>query len=681
MRKTVKRLDRISDVLCSVLDMTELIRNVHPDKQFRRAADEAFAKLSTFLNQLNTHQGLYQALKRVLDHPSIPLKFSHEERQTATLLLKDFEKSGIHMPSAIRSRFVELNDRILGLGQNFIERGGPFIRSVEIADPYAKLEGVPKKLIDALVGISKKRGNKGGPPVATVDIGSIASGLVLRLARNENVRKEVFVAMNSGHKLQIALLEAMLRTRGELANLLGHASFAEMALQDKMARTPANVMSFLESVAAAHKPKAQADVSRLQNVKRAHATTAERTPTINSWDRSYYAQFISPSSALADTQSSSDPFHPSPTTEHAPVSPYFSVGTTFEGLSSLFTTLYGISLQPAPVRIGETWHPDVRKLDVVHETDGKIGIIYCDLYQRDGPGRKYDTAAHFTIRCSRKVDEEEEGWGSENAALVRNRDAEKDQKDGKYQLPIVVLVTDFRRPSAEMPSLLSITEVGTLFHEMGHAMHSMLARTQYQHIAGTRVKMDFVEVPSILTEHFAHSPRFLTTFARHYKTGEVPTPAFLRSHHAASSSFEALETHNQINMALVDQMYHSPLACQNDFDTTRILAETQNRVGVIPYVEGTAFQVQFLHLFNYGASYYTYLWSRRWARRVWGKFFGEKDMREWREGGEILNQELFKWGGGIDPWDGLEKVGVVKDGEREGKWCISSDDVSGWDEP
>ncbi len=151
-------------------------------------------------------------------------------------------------------------------------------------------------------------------------------------------------------------------------------------------------------------------------------------------------------------------------------------------------------------------------------------------------------------------------------------------------MPVVCLVCNFPSPSRNTPSLLSIGMVENLFHEMGHAMHSMLARTRYQHVTGTRCSTDFAEVPSVLMESFAMDPRVLKTFAKHYRTGETLSDDFIDKLHASKAMFSALETTTQAFYALVDQVYHGkhPLGKS----TTDVLAELQKDYFPLPYVEG-----------------------------------------------------------------------------------------------
>ncbi|CAJ0913896.1 2056_t:CDS:2, partial [Entrophospora sp. SA101] len=314
--------------------------------------------------------------------------------------------------------------------------------------------------------------------------------------------------------------------------------------------------------------------------------------------------------------------------------------SVIEGLSCLFSRLYGISFEASEILPGEAWCEDIYKFDVIDEKEGKVGTIYCDLFNRFG---KLQTAAHYTVRCSRRVDDDDalgdlpSGYDpaelddlatSDPGAIVNGR-------PGRYQLPIVVLTCDFAKSKDQnVPTLLNLIEVETLFHEMG-----------------TRCPTDFVELPSILMEHFVYSPSVLSLFAKHYETKE-PLPLELIQHYSKERlQFTAIETQSQIVMSLLDQLYHSSIVSREsspNFDTTSILANLQDTVGLFPSVPGTAWQTQFFHLFGYGAGYYSYLFCRTLAGKIWKDLF-EKDPLS-REAGERFKEELLKWGGSKDPW-------------------------------
>jgi intermediate peptidase len=220
----------------------------------------------------------------------------------------------------------------------------------------------------------------------------------------------------------------------------------------------------------------------------------------------------------------------------------------------------------------------------------------------------------------------------------------------------------------------------------------MIGRTEYHNVSGTRCATDFVELPSILMEHFVSSPKVLSLFASHFSTGEpLPLP-LLQQHLAINKSLAALETHGQIGMAMLDQAYHSLPPRHGDlqtFDSTAMHYELIERIGVIPPVEGTAWQTQFGHLFGYGATYYSYLFDRAIAGKVFRTLFSGNDGAGRgsaaagplsREGGEVLKERILKWGGGKDPW---AMVGDVIGG-KEGEVLSRGDEqsmkvVGGWE--
>uniref|UniRef100_A0A8C2XK65 Mitochondrial intermediate peptidase n=1 Tax=Cyclopterus lumpus TaxID=8103 RepID=A0A8C2XK65_CYCLU len=280
-------------------------------------------------------------------------------------------------------------------------------------------------------------------------------------------------------------------------------------------------------------------------------------------------------------------------TEPSLYSPYLSLGACMEGLNNLFSQLYGVSLMSEHASAGEVWSEDVRKLAVVHETEGLMGYIYCDFFQRQD---KPHQDCHFTIRGGRQC-----------------------QETGQYQLPVVVLMLSLPHPTKRAPTLLTPGMMENLFHEMGHAMHSMLGRTRYQHVTGTRCATDFAEVPSILMEYFATDYRVISQFARHYETG-------------------------QIFYAVLDQIYHSQ---PQNHTTTDILKEMQQKYYGLPYTQNTAWQLRFSHLIGYGAKYYSYLMSRAVASMVWKQCFVQDPLN--RDMGERYRRQMLAHGGAKEP--------------------------------
>uniref|UniRef100_A0A8C2A1V8 Mitochondrial intermediate peptidase n=1 Tax=Cyprinus carpio TaxID=7962 RepID=A0A8C2A1V8_CYPCA len=343
------------------------------------------------------------------------------------------------------------------------------------------------------------------------------------------------------------ILEELLSCRDKLARLVGYESYAHRALKGTMAKSPEAVMSFLQQI----------------------------------------------------TDKLSDRFNIEPSL----YSPYFSLGACMEGLNGLFTQLYGVSLLAEQPSVGEVWSEDVRKLAVVHETEGLLGYIYCDFFYR--PDKPHQDC-HFTIRGGRQLE------------------------DGQYQLPIVVLMLNLPHPTRSAPTLLSPGMMENLFHEMGHAMHSMLGRTRYQHVTGTRCVTDFAEVPSILMEYFATDYRVISQFARHYQTGQ-PLPQSMVARLCESKKVcGAADTQLQVFYAIMDQVYHGK---PQNRSTTDIMIDMQKKYYGLPYVTNTAWQLRFSHLVGYGAKYYSYLMSRAVASMVWKQCFYKDPLNRFERGG------------------------------------------------
>lgn len=577
-RKLVAVFDDLSDCLCRVADMADFVRVAHPDQQYAGAASHACATISSLVETLNTNTVIYSALKSVLDNGDV-VPTDDVDRRVAELFLFDFEQSGIHLPSSQRSRFVELSERILALGAAFMHGCHRCV--------YVQRSSLPEQLRDVFSW-------NGDNVMVTGLFTDHPSDLVREAAYR--------IYLHPNHE-QTQLLEALLAARSELAQLTGFATFSTRSLRGTMAETPQLAVTFLESLADSVRDKAAAEVDILADVKRRHSDSASRQ--VWPWDTTYY-------SGVAR--------HEMCSVSGTELAPYFSLGACMQGLSDLFTDLFGIRLREVTdVGLGELWSADVRKLSVEHETQGQLGTVYCDLFERPGKPR-HD--CHFTVRGGRQL------------------------ADGSYQRPVVVLMLNVPPPRGVVPSLLSLGAVENLFHEFGHAMHSMLGRTRYQHVTGTRCPTDFAEVPSVLMEYFAGDARVLRRFARHWQTGEtVPQDQLTRLLHARRS-FGASDVQQQVFYSLVDQAYHGQYPADGQ-TTDSVANELQRRYHALAPVDGTAWQLRFGHFVGYGARYYSYLMSRAVAARLWHRCFRDDPFS--RAAGEQYRLSLLVHGGQVAP--------------------------------
>ena len=351
-----------------------------------------------------------------------------------------------------------------------------------------------------------------------------------------------------------------------------------------------------------------------------------------------------------------------------------------QGLSRLFSRLYGVSFVPCQTSSGETWTPDVRRLDIMHETEGHVAVLYCDLFAREG---KAPNPAHFTLRCSRRIQDTE---------LTQHHETLEHASDGmavcrssitgeSYQLPTIALICDFPHPpTSNTPTLLSFRDVQTLFHEMGHAIHSIMGRTSLQVVSGTRCPTDFAELPSVLMEYFAADPSVLSLFARHWET-DAPLPYTLVAEVLdLQKRWQGLRTETQILYSLVDQAYHSQFAqgTPGSLDSTKIFFEVYDKYSSVREPRETTPQAFFGHLVEYGGTYYSYLFDRAIAGKVWKEVFrsGQNGGGIDREAGERYKNEVLKWGGSRSGWACVS--GVLEDENLKGGGKEAMEEVGRW---
>lgn len=645
-RGLVRDLDRLSDLLCRVLDLSDFVRMTHPDVRFQRAAAAAWSMVYQYMNQLNTATGLNDQLARAMARPDVVAAWSDEEVAVAELLRLDFTKSAVNLPKRDRDRFVDLSSRISDVGSAFVRDMAP--RRRELTLPARRLRGLAPGPLDAR-----------SPPVTLPTTGPEAAAALQRVD-DEDTRRDLYLAQRTASHRTIALLETMLRLRAELARLAGFDSYGHMALKDRMmARSPAAVGEFLRALRAHNAPAVARELSHLTAKKRERlAAPAAR---LQPWDRDFYMDKV-----RADMRARGDADAPPAASAASadPLAAYFSVGTVMQGLSRLLDRLYGVRFVARDALPGETWHPEVKRLDVVSDAGELLAVLYCDLFYRP---QKSPNPAHFTVRCSREIlpAEVADAAADLDAAGAPAFDSpEQAANDGMetssdsgtlMQLPTIALVCDFpKNDNAREPALLSYGSVETLFHEMGHAMHSVLARTGFQNVSGTRCATDFAELPSTLMEHFAADPAVLGLYARHWETDRPLPPGLVAERIRLARRFEACDTEHQILLAMLDQAYHGRGAAGAAFDSTAVFHDVARRA-----VDGprdppeTCWQGFFGHLHSYGSTYYSYLFDRVLAERVWRVVFAAghpAGAALARDAGERLKRNLLCWGGGRDPW-------------------------------
>mmetsp|Transcript_8584 Transcript_8584/g.25806 ORF Transcript_8584/g.25806 Transcript_8584/m.25806 type:complete len:415 (-) Transcript_8584:44-1288(-) len=378
-----------------------------------------------------------------------------------------------------------------------------------------------------------------------------------------------------------------------------------MSMSDRLSSSEKSVRAFLDNLSHLTREKANAELTRLKNLK-AITEGTDQAKSLHPWDSQFYINQFE---------------------ERKPSSlPRFSLKSCMQGLHMLMLELFGITLRPTQPEPGELWHDDVVKMSMDHEREGVLGYIYFDLYTRP---RKFNYAAHFTLRGGRQP----EGTSC-------------------YQTPLVAIVCNFNKRNSSYlgDTEISREEMETLYHEFGHALHSVLSRTRFHHLSGTRGELDAVEIPSHLFEHFARDHRVLCRFAKDIR-GQSITPEDVEKMQASKQRFAGMELQYQIMLSALDIEYHTR---EDDADWASLYTDLQRKYTGLETFDNHAGHTTFGHIVTYGAGYYSYLYARVLAAEVWRKLFQNNPWS--RESGQILRDELLAYGGSRNPKISLNAI-------------------------
>lgn len=568
------------------------------------------------MQYLNTNHSLYHAVMKVEKDPNL---LSKEAKRAAHYLRVDFEKGGIHLAADKLDRVNQLHVDITHLCWEFSENIITDPGSVDIF-PASRIPKHLHHLFKPIYGLNSStlRGSSGSRDNIkekgfriTTEPGTLSS--ILQWASDAEVRKMAYIQGNSVPHANLAVLDKLIAARHEIAQIMGYKSYAEFAVRPNMASSPEVVMSFLFEMSKMIRPKADEEFKAIRDFKKVR--TGQICEDLEPWDEAYFTGMMKSSAYNLDS---------------SVVASYFPLHQCIEGLKVLVESLFGATFRSIPLAPGESWHPDVLKMSLHHPEEGDLGYLYLDLCSRKD---KYPGCAHFAIKGGRRLSETE------------------------YQLPVVALVCNFAGSRSSSSAKLNHWEVETLFHEFGHALHSLLSRTDYQHFSGTRVVLDLAETPSNLFEYYAWDYRVLRKFARHYSTGEVIPEKLVESMQGARKMFAATDLQRQIFYALIDQtLFGEQLSRQRD--TTSVVADLKRQYTSWKHVEGTHWQTRFNHLLNYGAGYYSYLYAKCFAATIWQKLCQEDPLS--LATGTALRTKFLEHGGAKDPADLL--TDLVGDG-------------------
>lgn len=593
LERAGKHLDVISAAFFN-LDAAET------NDYLQQLAQELSPLLAEYSNDIMLNEVLFHRVKHVYERVD-RTSLTTEENRLLDKTYKSFVRNGALLPDAekatLRGIDQELATLTMKFSQHVLQETNAYQLHIQVK---ADLAGIPDSIVNAARTEAEKRDVAGW--VFTLHFPSFMP--FMKYAANRELRKEMQLAagkraFKNNENNNEEIIQRIVELRGKRAKLLGYSTHAAFVLQERMAASPQMVFDFLQDLLFKAKPHAEKEINALQKLAEADGITQ-----LMPYDHAYYAEKLR-EARFNLSEEAQKPYFPLQAVLHAA----FNTAQRLYGL--VFTERHDI----------QKYHPEVTVYEVTEHGQHKA-LLYTDWHPR--PGKR--AGAWMTVYRGQYITD-----------------------DGVNNRPHISIVCNFARPVGNVPSLLTFTEVTTLFHEFGHALHGILANTTFESLSGTNVYWDFVELPSQFMENYCYDKDFLRSFAKHYQTGEPLPEAEIDKIIASANFMEGYQTLRQLGFGLLDMAYHTGKLTKGtsveNFEIT-----TVREAQLYPHLDGTAQSPSFSHIFagGYSAGYYSYKWAEVLDADAFS-YFKEKG---------IFNSEiaakfktLLSMGGTVDPMD------------------------------
>ncbi|MCI6212261.1 M3 family metallopeptidase [Bacteroides heparinolyticus] len=519
-------------------------------------------KLAPVLAEHEDNISLNQELFKKIDavyRQKESLGLTREQERLLEKTYKGFVRSGANLPADKQNRLREINKQLSTLGitfsNNILNENNDFKLFV---DKKEDLAGLPEWFCQSAAEEAKAAGQEGKWLFTLHNASRLP---FLQYAANRPLREKIYKAYinrgnNNDKNDNKKIISEIISLRLEKAQLLGFDCYSNFVLENKMAKNATTVMDFLNNLWGYALPKAKAEVSELQNLMDKEG----KGEKLEAWDWWYYTEKLRKEKYNL---------------EESEIKPYFKLENVRDGAFYVANKLYGITLTKldnVPV-----YHPDVEVFEVKAQDGSQLGIFYVDYFPRSG---------------------------KRGGAWMNNYR----EQQGSVR-PLICNVCSFTKPVGDTPSLLTIDEVETLFHEFGHALHGLLTQCQYKGTSGTNVVRDFVELPSQINEHWATEPEVLKIYAKHYQTGEVIPDTLIGKILNQQTFNQGFMTTELLAAAILDMNLHN-LKNTEGIDVVAYEKEAMEQLGLISQIAPRYRTTYFNHIIGgYAAGYYSYLWA------------------------------------------------------------------------
>lgn len=558
---TIVALENVGKKLTIISSTFFNLNSAETNDYLQSLAEEISPMLTEYANDIILNEQLFEKIKIVYD-TTLKSKLSQEEVRLLDKTYKDFSKNGALLSPEDKNNLRQISNELAILsvkfGQNVLkETNDYFLHISENKD----MEGIPESIKEMAKQEAENRNLKGW--VFTLHYPSYVP--FITYSANRELRKEIYTAYmqracKDNEYNNEDIIHKIVELRSKKAKLLGFKTYADLILQERMASAPKLVYDFLYDLLHKAKPFAQKEIQDLKNIASRDGIT-EMMP----YDHAFYAEKLRQEKFSFSEEE---------------LKPYFPLHQVLNAAFDVAKKLYGLTfIEREDI---QKYHSEVKVYEVINDKGKHQALLYTDFFPREGKRA--------------------------GAWMTSYKGQFKTLSDNIR--PHISIVCNFSRPNGEIPSLLTFSEVTTLFHEFGHALHGILANTTFESLSGTNVYWDFVELPSQFMENYVFEKEFLKTFALHYQKGDMLDEEKINKIVASANFMQGYQTLRQIGLGLLDMAYHTDELTSDqgieDFEVEKI-KETQ----LYPHIKNTCISTSFSHIFQggYAAGYYSYKWA------------------------------------------------------------------------
>ena len=559
---TIEAMEYAGGTLNSAASVFYALMEAHTNDQMQQIAEEMSPMLTEYSMYVSLNAALFERVKAVYEKRN-ELGLEPDQMKLLEDNYKGFVRGGANLSDADKELYSKWSEELslatLQFSKNVLAATNAY--TLNITDE-ADLAGLPEFVRTMAAETAAEKGLEGW--AFTLDAPSYSP--FLQYSENRELRRQIWTAYNtralSGEFDNTEVVKKIVDLRIKIANILGYETYADYALEERMAKDRNTVNDFIMSLLEPSLEFAKKDIADVFAYAKKNGFEGNR---LESWDFSYWSERYKEAEYSLSAEE---------------LKPYFQLESCIDAVFGLASRLYGVKfneLTNVPV-----YHEDVKVYEVTEADGTHLALFYADFFPR----------------------------ASKRGGAWMTSFRDQSIKDGVEKRPFITIVCNFTKPTADAPALITHDELTTFLHEFGHALHGIFAEGRYPSLTGTSVSRDFVELPSQIMENWAFEPEYLNSFAKHYQTGE-PIPAELIEKIVAAKNYLAGYAQvRQLHYGWLDMSWHTltelPAMSTIEFETKALAP-----YAIMPAVEGAAFSGSFSHIFSggYSAGYYSYKWA------------------------------------------------------------------------